>query len=55
MSGDLRSRQERGAELLAAYEESKVFVGISTEVFLISLNYDKILKYLPYYFSTPSP
>lgn len=41
MSGDLRSRQERGAELLAAYEESKVFVGISTEVFW---NYYKTLK-----------
>lgn len=33
MIGDIESRQERGAELLAAFEESKVFVGISTEVF----------------------
>lgn len=41
MSGNLRTRQERGAELLAAFEESKVFVGISTEVFW---NYYKTLK-----------
>ena len=41
MSGDVSSRQERGAELLAAYEESKVFVGISTDVFW---NYYKTQK-----------
>lgn len=33
MSGNLSSRQQRGAELLAAFEDSKVFVGISTDVF----------------------
>lgn len=33
MSGELRSRQKRGAELLTAFEESKVYVGINTDVF----------------------
>ena len=33
MSGNIKSRQERGADLLAAFEESKVFVGINKDVF----------------------